>query len=130
MYEAPRRYGRSFEMVLKIGSVPNFYITWDPRQLSSTVWLSPEGTKAGFVRGGAGERHGGIVMARGQPERPPCDACQSRPHSTGHAFTGPAVTHILVEENKQILSQQNPTHSQLHHLSGVSSSISLKLVEL
>ena len=40
MYEAWRRYGRSFEMVLKIGSVPNFYITWDPRQLSSTVWLS------------------------------------------------------------------------------------------
>ena len=47
MYEAPRRYGRSFEMVLKIGSVPNFYITWDPRQLSSTVWLSPEAQKLG-----------------------------------------------------------------------------------
>ena len=30
-------------------------------------------------------------------ERPPCAACQSpSPHSTGHAFTGPPVTHILV----------------------------------
>ena len=59
MYEAWRRYGRSLEMVLKIGGGPNFYITWDPIQLSSTVWLSlVRGTKAGFGRGGHGERHG------------------------------------------------------------------------
>ena len=63
MYEAWRRYGRSLEMVLKIGGGPNFYITWDPIQLSSTVWLSLS-QKLGsagvdMVKGMVG--HGGIV---------------------------------------------------------------------
>ena len=89
MYEAWRRYGRSLEMVLKIGG-PNFYITWDPSQLSSTVWLSlVRGTKGGFGRGGHGERHGGawwdslkgmghggIVMAESRPAPP-----VNRPHT-------------------------------------------------
>ena len=79
MYEAWRRYGRSLEMVLKIGG-PNFYITWDPSQLSSTVWLSLSSGAQKVSSAGVdmvkGMGHGGIVMAERRPVPP-----VNRPHT-------------------------------------------------
>ena len=68
MYEARRRYGRSLEeMVLKIGT-KLLHNLGSQAAVIDCMALSLRGTKAGFGRGGHGERHGGpghggIVMA-------------------------------------------------------------------
>ena len=67
MYEAWRRYGRSFKMVLKIGT-KLLHNLGSQAAVIDCMALSLQGTKAGFGRGGHGERHGGpghggIVMA-------------------------------------------------------------------
>ena len=59
MYEAWRRYGRSLlEMVLKIGT-KLLHNLGSEAAVIDCMALSLGGTKAGFGRGGHGERHGG-----------------------------------------------------------------------
>ena len=65
MYEARARYGRSFGMVLKIGTKLLHNLG---SQAAVIDCMALSLTKAGFGRGGHGERHGGpghggIVMA-------------------------------------------------------------------